>query len=116
MEIPALAARALGATRVISVHLPIQGPAVVPSNMFQVVNRCFQIMHARTEHSWRSHSDVVIEPDVRGINWDAFQSGEQIVAAGEKAALEALPQILYWSARVSPPHLGLGTPLLSAGA
>lgn len=116
MEIPAAAARALGATRVISVHLPIQGPSAIPSNMFQVINRCFQIMHTRTEQSWRSQSDLVIEPDVRGISWDAFQCGEQIVAAGEKAALEALPQILSWSPRVSSPRLGLGTPLLSPGS
>jgi hypothetical protein len=84
--------------------------------MFQIVNRCFQIMHARTEHSWRSHSDVVIEPDVRGLSWDAFQCGAQMVEAGEKAALAAIPQILSWSASASAPRLGLGTPLLSAGS
>src|SRR5437660_4007549 len=49
MEVPALVARKLGATRVISVHLPMQGQAVLPQNMFQVVNRSFQIMQKHME-------------------------------------------------------------------
>jgi NTE family protein len=47
MEVPALLARKMGATRVISVCLPMQGPSVVPHNMLQVVNRCFQILQSR---------------------------------------------------------------------
>ena len=49
MEVPAALLRRMGASRVVSVHLPMQptnGPG--PANMFQVVNRCFQIMQART--------------------------------------------------------------------
>jgi hypothetical protein len=61
--------------------------------MFQVVNRCFQILQTRTEDSWRSHSDVVIEPNVSGVEWDGFQSGPDLVRAGETAALAALPKI-----------------------
>ena len=44
VEVPALLARKMGATHVISVALPMQAPAVAPSNMLQVVNRCFQIL------------------------------------------------------------------------
>ena len=65
-EVPALLARMLGATHVISLHLPMQGAAAIPTNMFHVINRCFQILHSRTEITWRQHSDLVIEPDVRG--------------------------------------------------
>jgi predicted acylesterase/phospholipase RssA len=49
MEVPALLARLLGATHVISLHLPMQGAAAMPTNMFHVINRCFQILHSRTE-------------------------------------------------------------------
>jgi NTE family protein len=98
MEVPAEVARSLGATRVISVHLPMQNRAAKPSNMFQVVNRCFQIMQTRTEGGWREHSDLVITPDVRGIEWDAFKSAAQLVEAGEQAALAALPAIKAWLA------------------
>jgi hypothetical protein len=77
-------------------HLPMQGEASLPTNMFHVINRCFQIMHARNEFSWRQHSDLVIEPDVRGMEWDAFGSALPLIKAGEQAALEALPRIRRW--------------------
>ncbi len=96
MEIPALMARQLGATHVISVHLPVQGEGAAPTNVFQVVNRCFQIMQVRTEASWRQHSDLVISPDVKGIQWDGFDSGPALVKSGEAAGLAAIPRIRSW--------------------
>ncbi len=96
MEIPAALARQLGATHVIAVHLPARGPASLPSNMFQVVNRCFQILQCRSEEAWRSEADLVIAPDVRGIDWDGFACGPQMIAAGEAAARAALPAIQQW--------------------
>ena len=96
MEIPAELARQLGATHVISVHLPMRGPGVPPSNMFQVVNRCFQIMQSRSEDAWRRETDALIAPDVRGVDWDGFARGPQLIAAGEEAAMAALPTIKAW--------------------
>jgi NTE family protein len=96
MEIPALLARQMGATHVISVHLPAQSGAVPPTNMFQVVNRCFQIMQTHCEQGWREASDLVIVPDVTGMAWDAFGSGPQLIQTGEAAALAALPTIQKW--------------------
>jgi NTE family protein len=111
MEIPALLARQLGATHVISVHLPAQAADRAPSNVFQVVNRCFQIMQTRTEESWRRDSDVVVVPDVRGIDWDGFNCGPQMIQAGAAAAMEALPKIREWlspvAVRVLPGMTGL---------
>ena len=103
MEIPAALARELGATHVISVHLPaLTDDAPSPSNMFQVVNRCFQIMQTRMEDSWRHDSTLVIAPDVRGIAWDAFGCGPELLKAGETAALAAIPTIQSWL-RTPPP-------------
>jgi NTE family protein len=96
MEIPAALARTLGATKVISVHLAMPALASGPTNMFQVVNRCFQIMQAQTEENWRKQSDLVISPDVCAMNWDAFNCAERLIEAGERAALEILPQIRAW--------------------
>ena len=76
----------------------MQRAANLPSNMFQVVNRCFQIMQSRTEDGWREQSDLVIAPDVRGVEWDGFKSAAQLMEAGEQAALAALPQIRAWIA------------------
>jgi len=104
MEIPARLARHLGATHVISVHLPAHGNGTLPSNMFQIVNRCFQILQSKTEDNWRVASDLVISPDVRGVHWDAFACGPALLEAGEKAALEALPVIRKWVPKaVAPP-------------
>ena len=98
VEAPAELARKLGANRVITVYLPGQGPDVVPTNMFQVVNRCFQILQSRAEDGWRRQSDLVITPDVRSVQWDGFGNGPDLVKAGATAALEALPQIEAWLA------------------
>jgi predicted acylesterase/phospholipase RssA len=62
--------RVLGATHVISLHLPMQGAAATPTNMFHVINRCFQILHSRTA---------------------------QLIKAGEEAARQALPRIQAWA-------------------
>jgi len=96
MEIPAALARQLGATHVISVHLPAQSADRLPTNVFQVVNRCFQILQTRTEDGWRKESDLIVTPDVRAVEWDGFESGPQLVKAGEAAALAALPVIQSW--------------------
>jgi len=93
MEVPAWAARDMGATLVIAVHLPAQPAVTAPSNVIQVLSRCFDIMHSRTEETWRRYADIVLQPDIGGIAWDGFESGPQLIAAGEKAAIEALPAI-----------------------
>jgi len=67
------------------------------TNMFHVINRCFQILHSRTEITWRHHSDLAIEPEVRGMEWDAFDSAKQLIKAGEEAAVQALPRIQAWT-------------------
>jgi NTE family protein len=90
VELPARILRDLGATYVVSVSLPATAPAAEPRNAFQVINRCFQILQARNEHEWRAASDLVIEPDVRGMAWDSFGCGEALIRAGEMAAESAM--------------------------
>jgi NTE family protein len=106
VDVPARLARQLGATRVISVHLPnCRGP--LPRNVFQVVNRCFQIMQSHTEDTWRRESDLVIVPDVGGVEWDGFGCGPDLVGAGETAASAALGAIQDWLQLPSPAAAGL---------
>jgi len=96
VEVPAQLARQLGATHVISVHLPAPYGAPPPANVFQLVNRCFQILQTRTEDGWRRHSDLVIAPTVGSVQWDGFECGPALVEAGEAAAEAALPVIQTW--------------------
>ena len=99
MEVPALLLRQMGATHVVSIHLPMQQSAAPGvQNMFEVINRCFQIMQTRTEQEWRKYSDLVLVPDVGGVEWDAFGSCDKLIQAGEIAALEAMPKIKAWLA------------------
>jgi NTE family protein len=96
MEIPALLARELGATHVISVYLPPPPCRRAPANAFQVIRRCFQIMQARSEASWRDDSDLIITPDLLAVDWNGFEAGPALVDAGAEAALAALPEIESW--------------------
>lgn len=96
MEIPALPLREMGATRILSVALPMQTPLLDPQNMFGVINQCFQILQTRTDWQWRKHSDIVLAPDVNGISWDSFHSAQKLIEAGAAAALAALPEIRSW--------------------
>ncbi len=102
--VPAALARQLGATHVISIPLPPATPSATPNNMFQVVSRCFQILQSRFETSWRNESDLVIAPQVAGIDWNAFGRGAELVRAGEVAARASLSKIQEWfSAPVAAP-------------
>jgi NTE family protein len=96
IEIPALLARELGATHVISVYLPPTLCRRPPANVFQVIRRCFQIMQGRSESTWRHDSDLVITPDLQAIEWNGFEAGPELVNAGKAAALAALPTIQSW--------------------
>jgi NTE family protein len=96
IEIPALLARELGATHVISVHLPAPPCQRPPGDLVQVVRRCLQIMQGRSQSTWRHQSDLVITPDLKSIEWNGFDAGPELVNAGEMAALAALPAIESW--------------------
>ncbi|MGH9721771.1 MAG: patatin-like phospholipase family protein [Bryobacteraceae bacterium] len=94
VDVPSELVRKMGANYVISVALQIPSTEdFEPSNMFQVVNRCFQIMQTHMEERWRKASDLVLEPDVGGVSWDSFRSAERLIEAGENAATAALPKI-----------------------
>lgn len=95
MEVPAAAARHMGATHVLSIALPYEDLSE-PTNVAGVVNRCFQILQVRTEDSWRKHSDIVVTPAVESVPWNGFDHATQMVEAGEAAARAALPQIRQW--------------------
>ena len=111
MEIPALLARQLGATHVISVHLPAQAADRAPSNVFQVVNRCFQIMQTRTEESWRRDSDLVMPAGCPRHRLGRFQLRPGDDQGRRSGGIAALPKIREWlspaAARAPPGMTGL---------
>ena len=99
MEVPAELCRQLGATHVISVQLPARASGGQPTNLIEVVYRCFQILQSTSERGWRNETDLVIAPDVGGVEWNGFGRGRELIEAGEAAALGAIAEIHEWLGR-----------------
>ena len=62
----------------------------------------------------------MITPDVRSIAWDGFGCGQELLKAGEEAALATLPKIQAWLAGHAPrqngtahSHAGLNTGMIA---
>jgi len=77
---------------VIGVHLK-NGAQKKPSNLFQVIDKAFQIAGRRGEPEWRRDCDILIEPDTREFGWDDFKRCDEIIQAGERAAWSMLPAL-----------------------
>jgi NTE family protein len=90
--VPVEGALLLGADIVIAVYLEA-GSLAQPRTFTDVLSRAFTIVQRHSDLAWRTQADVVIEPDVKPFVWDDFSKTPQMVAAGEAAALAALPQI-----------------------
>ncbi len=90
--VPVEGALLLGADIVIAVYLEA-GNLEQPRTFTDVLSRSFNIIQRHTDLTWRQQADVIIEPDVKPFVWDDFTKTPEMVAAGAKAALEALPEI-----------------------
>ncbi len=92
-QVPAPAAREMGAEMVISVHLEPGLLDSKPRNTIEVISRSFSIIQGVTKQPWRAATDILIEPDVHHVLWDEFVKTPMLIAAGEDAAHAALPII-----------------------
>ena len=90
--VPVEGAFLLGAELVIAVNLEA-GSVEEPRTFTDVLSRSFTIIQKHADLEWRQHVDVIIEPDVTPFVWDDFTKTPELVAAGERAALTALPEI-----------------------
>jgi len=90
--VPVHAARKLGADVVVGVFLQGDG-GQKPTSVVDVVGRAFSILQRKADREWRKEADVIIEPKVQQFAWDDFEKTPLLVAAGEEAALAALPEI-----------------------
>jgi len=90
--VPVEGALLLGADVVIAVYLE-SGNIEEPRTFTDVLSRSFNIIQRHGDLAWRTQADVIIEPDVKNFVWDDFSKTPDMVAAGEAAALAALPEI-----------------------
>jgi NTE family protein len=90
--VPVEGALLLGADIVIAVYLEA-GNLEEPRTFTDVLSRAFNIIQRHSDLAWRTQADIIIEPDVKPFVWDDFSRTRDMIAAGEAAALTALPEI-----------------------
>jgi NTE family protein len=90
--VPVEGAMLLGADIIIAVYLEA-GNLEQPRTFTDVLSRSFTIIQRHADLAWRQQADVIIEPDVKPFVWDDFSRSPDMIAAGEAAALAALPEI-----------------------
>ncbi|MGH9866532.1 MAG: patatin-like phospholipase family protein, partial [Candidatus Acidiferrales bacterium] len=90
--VPVEGAMLLGAEIIIAVYLEA-GNLAEPRTFTEVLSRSFNIIQRHADIAWRAQANVIIEPDVKPFVWDDFTKTPEMVAAGEQAALRALPEI-----------------------
>jgi len=95
--VPTRPLRQMGADRVLAVHLKgkwTDGDG--PRHLFDVIGQCFAIAQEMNSSQWKEATDLLIEPDVNGYKYDAFEHSAALVRAGELATRAVLPEIRKW--------------------
>jgi len=91
--VPARSLRDAGCDPVLAVHLKTRWDAEDGArHVVEVVRRLFPTFRKRVPRYWRSCSDVIVEPDVRGFRYDEFHHASDLIKAGENAMWAALPE------------------------
>ena len=88
------AARRLGADIVIAVDISTSVERNLPEHTIETILQSLNIMYSRLASIQLSMADVVIKPKVGHIDPSDFSKRHEAILEGEKAALEALPQIM----------------------
>ena len=91
--VPVEGALIQGADIVIAVYLEAGG-IENPRTAVDIISRSFNIIQKHTDVTWRQQANVIIEPDVASFAWDDFTKTPELVAAGEAAAMNALPEVV----------------------
>ena len=95
--VPTRPLRAMGAERVLGVHLKGQWSKTnAPRHFFDVIGQSFAIAQDMMSEAWRSAADVLIEPDVAGFDYDDFKRAGELIRVGELAMRRALPEVRKW--------------------
>ena len=82
----------MGAEVVIAVYLE-PGMSGEPRTFTDILSRSFNVIQKHADLEWRQYVDVVIEPDVTPFVWDDFSKTNEMIRAGEEAAMKSLTAI-----------------------
>ncbi len=86
-------ARRFGADVVLAVDISARGERTPPENTIETILLSFNIMYSRLASAQIAKADVVIQPKVSHIGSADFSKRHEAILEGERAAIEALPQI-----------------------
>ena len=96
-SLPTQPVREMGADHVMAVSLRSRwSQSAGPKHIFDVIGQCFSIAQDMGCVASKKCADLVIEPDVTGFRYDDFERSTELVALGEAATREAIPQIRKW--------------------
>lgn len=88
------AAKRFGADIVIAVDISTSIERTIPENTIETILQSLNIMYSKLASVQLSQADVVIKPKVGHIGSADFSKRHEAILEGEKATIEALPQIL----------------------
>ena len=88
------AAKRLGADIVIAVDISSRIDRSQPEGTIEVILQAINIMYSKLSSIQLSQADVVIRPKVSHIGSADFSKKNEAILEGEKAAIEAMPQIM----------------------
>jgi NTE family protein len=63
------------------------------NNVIDLVIRSAQISVRHLDNHLKEHADLLIKPNIGDIHWSEFNRVDEIIEKGEKAAIEAVPEI-----------------------
>ncbi|MGQ9646126.1 MAG: patatin-like phospholipase family protein [Thermodesulfobacteriota bacterium] len=86
-------AKQFGADVVIAVDITAGADRTLPENTIETILHSFNIMYSRLAAVQLSKADVIIKPKVGHIGSADFSKRHEAILEGERAAIEALPQI-----------------------
>ena len=87
------AARRYGADVVIAVDISSSPANSSPKSTIETILQSIDIMHAKISHMQMGKADVVIRPNVGHIGTADFSKRHEAILEGERATLNALPNI-----------------------
>lgn len=88
------AARRFGADIVIAVDISTGVERTQPENTIETILQSLNVMYSKLASIQLCNADVVIKPKVGHIGSTDFSKRHEAILEGEKAAIEALPQIM----------------------
>lgn len=94
-NIPTTAARSLGAQIVIAVDVNAEGAKFLgpPQSIIGVLVQTMMVIQRTAATHQKQNADVVITPKIGHIRWDEMTRADELIAAGEEAALASIEKI-----------------------